>query len=1324
MKKRLLAILLTLCMVAALLPTAALAGDGAAAKWDGTIASAFQSGTGTSNDPYIIATGDQLAYLATLVNAGNATYNSSSVYYKLTADIDLNNKAWTPIGLDETGKKFKAKFDGDSHTISNLYANLPNQDYVGLFGELESPGVIKNVTVKNVNISALSMIGAVVGYAYTGTVENCHVTGKINLDANYYKVGGLTGGGYATIKNCSVTGAADYDNKIVATYLRADYEGDNVGGLAGFIGEGTTAISGCSVSNVTVSGTRKVGGLIGSAYCNNKISGCSVDNVTVICTATKEYAELADNQGKMGIGGMIGQFVSASNGELSSCTVSNVTIQFDTDNNSAVMAKISVGLVSGGLRHDKDANGVAYDSVEQNKLIGPTEDQMTVSNIQIKGTNSLPDGIKEFSGVGQIEAIGLPVAKVGDISYNTLEAAIAAAGSATQAEPLTITLLKDVEITSQISIPANVTLDGAGHSIIATTEGETQWSTENPSKYMLLVSTDNVTIKNLTVDGNNKTGTCGVQFYLAANGKLENVTVKDTQKLGLNINASDVTATGTLALSGNGWGDIINVSWGKDITTTRTVCSFDYSAATVSATLVYSDSGDLNRAAENNAKIEIKAPTSGWIVLNDGSKGYAPVSSAVAQIGEIQYATLGTAFNEAADGDTIELLTDITAFTGINYSGGKSITLDLNEKSVSMSGESAFLNVTAGTVTVTGNGTVSGSATSILATSGEGKIEVDSGTFSSDVTKYCAEGLVANKNTGENTWTVGKVTKVDGVTSAVKKSEETAGETVGSVAATVTNQAAALEVAKSVTVKDNNDAIGYVKVTDAEVTEALLKLKAAGAIELNNDGTLANGSEISVTYKVYMVAEATAYDATDKTAELNIEPKYDIIVSGKKGNADGSEVTVVSGRSTTVEGNVEVSVKLSSEFVGNATTAYITHEHGDATYLYKGTIANDKLTFVNPYGFSKFKVSLKAPYKNWINRTEDMEKFDSLQEAVEDVQNGETIYLADETSDTIYVGRTVTFTLDGPFEGQVVASNIYTTVNKTGSGDKITYTCVYTAPSVPVYRVVVNDAEGGKIKASANKAAEGATIVLTPIADDEEGELETLAVVDEDGNAVTLTKRANGTYSFVMPAKAVTVTGTFTIVADPEEPDEDEEPGDEEEETVFTDVDEDAYYAEAVAWAVANEITKGTSETTFSPDDDCTRAQVVTFLWRYAGKPEPTTAENPFTDVEEGTDYYKAILWAYENGITTGTSETTFSPDETCTRAQVVTFLWRYEGELTYEEAETFTDVAEDAYYAKAVAWAVHEWITNGTGDGQFSPDDTCTRGQVVTFLYRDTAEG
>jgi hypothetical protein len=181
------------------------------------------------------------------------------------------------------------------------------------------------------------------------------------------------------------------------------------------------------------------------------------------------------------------------------------------------------------------------------------------------------------------------------------------------------------------------------------------------------------------------------------------------------------------------------------------------------------------------------------------------------------------------------------------------------------------------------------------------------------------------------------------------------------------------------------------------------------------------------------------------------------------------------------------------------------------------------------------------------------------------------------------------------------------------------------------------------------------------------------------------------------------------------------EPEPDPEISVFTDVPEGTWYTDAVAWAVANEITKGTSETTFSPEDDCTRAQVVTFLWRYAGKPEPTTTENPFTDVEEGTDYYKAILWAYESGITKGTSDTTFGPEETCTRAQVVTFLWRYEQEPKVEQAETFTDVAEDAYYAKAVTWAVTQEITLGVGDGKFDSAGICNRAQVVTFLYRNS---
>ena len=168
------------------------------------------------------------------------------------------------------------------------------------------------------------------------------------------------------------------------------------------------------------------------------------------------------------------------------------------------------------------------------------------------------------------------------------------------------------------------------------------------------------------------------------------------------------------------------------------------------------------------------------------------------------------------------------------------------------------------------------------------------------------------------------------------------------------------------------------------------------------------------------------------------------------------------------------------------------------------------------------------------------------------------------------------------------------------------------------------------------------------------------------------------------------------------------------------DVTEDAYYYDAVLWAVAEEITTGTSPTTFSPEDDCTRAQVVAFLWRSAGKPEPETEECPFTDVNADDYFYKAVLWAVEEGITTGTSETTFSPDAPCTRAHVVTFLWRSRGEPVPEtEKNPFADVSGEAYYRDAVVWAVENEITNGVAEGVFAPDRACTRGQIVTFLHR-----
>ena len=164
------------------------------------------------------------------------------------------------------------------------------------------------------------------------------------------------------------------------------------------------------------------------------------------------------------------------------------------------------------------------------------------------------------------------------------------------------------------------------------------------------------------------------------------------------------------------------------------------------------------------------------------------------------------------------------------------------------------------------------------------------------------------------------------------------------------------------------------------------------------------------------------------------------------------------------------------------------------------------------------------------------------------------------------------------------------------------------------------------------------------------------------------------------------------------------------------------YYFPSVLWAVNHtpQITNGTSATAFSPEATCTRGQVVTFLWRAMGCPEPKSASNPFSDVKAGDYFYKAVLWAAENGITTGTSKTAFSPNQPCTRAHVVTFLWRAHEKPAAGSNNPFKDVVAGQYYTDAVLWAVSKNITNGIDATHFGPDNPCTRGQIVTFLYRD----
>lgn len=257
---------------------------------------------------------------------------------------------------------------------------------------------------------------------------------------------------------------------------------------------------------------------------------------------------------------------------------------------------------------------------------------------------------------------------------------------------------------------------------------------------------------------------------------------------------------------------------------------------------------------------------------------------------------------------------------------------------------------------------------------------------------------------------------------------------------------------------------------------------------------------------------------------------------------------------------------------------------------------------------------------------------------------------------------------------------------------------------VTTYVITVQNSKNGAVTASHKSAAKDTAVTLT-VTPDKGYVLDTLTVLDSKNKAVKLTEK-NGKYTFTMPSSKVTVSAAFKAAAPASE-------------NPFTDVPSGAYYEDAVIWAVKKGITSGTSATTFDPDGSCTRAQAVTFLWRAAGSPEPKSAAMPFTDVPAGSYFEKAVLWAVENGITKGTSDTTFSPDASCTRAQIVTFLWRAGGSPAVSGNSAFSDVAADAYYAAAVAWAEKNGVTGGIGGGLFGSDNTCTRAQIVTFLHR-----
>ena len=390
---------------------------------------------------------------------------------------------------------------------------------------------------------------------------------------------------------------------------------------------------------------------------------------------------------------------------------------------------------------------------------------------------------------------------------------------------------------------------------------------------------------------------------------------------------------------------------------------------------------------------------------------------------------------------------------------------------------------------------------------------------------------------------------------------------------------------------------------------------------------------------------------------------------------------------------------------------------------------NNYYSFTNPDGFSEFKITAVNPTVATIDSTK---QYATLQAAIEAVAaDGQITLTSSFASAGALSGINKNFTiittaanltpdkitaLENAIKAGAASGFV---ANISHDGDKLIVTV--SKSETPVNppsgntgggggvssNVTIDRPTNGKVSVTPTAPSKGATVTinLTP---DTGYVVGTVTVTDKDGKAVELTKVSDTKYTFTMPDGKVKVTATFTKADAPTDG--------------FTDVPADAYYADAVKWAVEKGITNGLTATTFGPNNSCTRGQMVTFLWRAAGSPA-ATGTNSFSDVASGEYYYNAVLWAVEKGITNGTSATTFSPNATVNRGQTVTFLYRYAESPAATGTSSFTDVAADAFYADAVKWAVAEEITNGTSSTTFSLASNCTRGQIVTFMYRQMAE-
>ena len=733
---------------------------------------------------------------------------------------------------------------------------------------------------------------------------------------------------------------------------------------------------------------------------------------------------------------------------------------------------------------------------------------------------------------------------------------------------------------------------------------------------------------------------------------------------------------------------------------------------------------------------------------------------AVAKIGDTYYKTLAKAV-AAADNATVTLLKNTTE--DITIASDKTVTLDLaGHKLTNVSGHTITNN---GTLFVTGNGTVDNIAhgKGALYNNTGATATLNGGTFTRSAEKGTASPDSANGNSWYTVKNYGTMTINSNVTITNTGSHSSAvangwfdvskagsnGEPIYTTNAVLTINGGNISGGK-ITVK--NDDYGTLTITGGSISQPLNGLYciynanvtaiSGGNVNgpvgnYNGTSTEADQGKFSISGGYY-TSDPSAYKAEGKFVVASDKAGYSYMISGTAPTKaevivnDKTAVTVPTNENLTNADKTAIQTKTNIDGVAEAVVgskdaivkkAGVDASTVDATKLIEVEVAVD--------------VAVSDVQKNAEGTAVSSITFTAKPTATVKVDGTATGRTVPVTNDMLN-GKPITVKLPLP-EGFTPKQIKHTSsdgsveyfldTQKTGaktfeikdgcavftitkfSTFELSGKVTYVAPSYssgsssdPTYSVSTpSKTEHGSVTVSPKSASKGDTVTVT-VKPDSGYVLETLTVTDKNGNELTLKDKGNGKYTFTMPAGKVEVKATFME--------------DNSMLNFFYDVPNNAYFYEAVKWAVKNGITTGVGDNLFAPEQPCTRAQIVTFLWRAAGSPEPKGAASGMTDVVSGSYYEKAVAWAIENGITTGMTTTTFSPDVTCTRAQAVTFLARALKAKAASAAE-FSDVPTGSYFADAVAWAAANGVTEGIGGGLFGSDNDCTRGQIVTFLYR-----